>query len=145
MRLDSKLANGARTVPTFDRYSRPEAFQTMTRAEGKELLDRIYREVQKVRSNLVEARTNGIDDWEKRFGSYDDDETLRNLAPRLFGPRSIMAQLTDIYLDPAFTPLDLYNVLVMIFDDQTLKTHLMMFSGLKRQLPSLSGWADEAL
>lgn len=144
MRLDSKLRAGSRTLPTFDRYSDPGSFRKMTRAEGKQLLDTIYREVQKVRSNLIEARTCGVENWEKRFGSYDDDSVLRNLAPRLFGPHSIVPHLTEIYLDPAFTPLDLYNALVMAFDDQTLKTHLLMFSSLKRQLPSLSGWADEA-
>lgn len=134
---------GARTLPSFERYLNPASFSPMTEAEGKAFVDRLLTSVQKVRSNLSEARTGYTMDtgeWERRFGSFDEDEMLQQYAPRLFGPDSIVSELVELALKDTIAPIDVFNVMLILCDDHVLKVHLQDFGVFYRPLPDLSGW-----
>lgn len=142
-RRQSALRLGAQSGPSFARYLHPASFVPMTEAEGKVFVDRLLANVQKVRSNLCEARTGYTMDtgeWERRFGSFDDDEMLQQYAPRLFGPDSVVPELVELALKDTITPIDVFNVMLVLCDDHVLKVHLQDFGAFRRRLPDLAGW-----
>lgn len=142
-RRQSALRLGSHTRPSFDRYLHPASFVPMTEGEGKDFVTRLLANVQKVRSNLAEARTAYTMDtgeWERKFGPFDEDAMLQQYAPRLFGPESVVGQLVDLALKDSIQPIDLFNIMLVLCDDHVLKIHLQDFGVFRRPLPDLGGW-----
>jgi hypothetical protein len=142
-RRESALRTGSRTLPSFDRYLNPAFFVPMTEDEGKKFVTLLLANVQKVRSNLAEARTGyqmDTGEWERRFGSFEDDEMLRQYAPRLFGPESVVEQLVELALADSIEPIDVFNIVLVLCDDHVLKVHLQNWGSWYRPLPDLCGW-----
>jgi hypothetical protein len=142
----SALRTGSRTSPSFDRYLNPASFVEMTEAEGRQFIDLLLSNVQKVRSNLAEARTGytmDTSEWESLYGSLDEDEHLQEYAPRLFGEHAVVEQLVDLALSKSFQPIDVFNIMLVLCDDHVLKVHLQDFGALRRRLPDLCGWVDD--
>jgi hypothetical protein len=142
----STLRRGSRSLPSFDRYFNSVSFVPMTEDEGKAFVTLLLTNVQKVRSNLAEARTGYMMDtgeWERKYGSFDEDEMLQEYVPRLFGPNAVVGQLVELALADHIEPVDVFNIMLVLCDDHVLKVHLQDFGVLRRRLPDMCGWAAE--